>query len=111
MPDAAGTLKTAARFTTRLSRHTPTTLERAPREWDTESCGPTPVAASDNTEATIPTEEQERLLRRMDEVRAVLRDSTSLDLIETLLEVLADCEQRLRLVEGDDAVTPELAST
>ena len=71
--------------------------------WDTVSRGPTPVAASKITEAIIATEEHERLVRRMDDVRSMLRDSTSLDLVETLLQVLADLEQRMGWAEGEAA--------
>lgn len=48
----------------------------------------------------IPTE-QARLLGRMDVIRSMLRDANSLEVIETLLLVLADCEQRLSWVEGE----------
>jgi hypothetical protein len=46
----------------------------------------------------------------MDDVRSMVRDAKSLDVVETLLQVLADLEQRVAWVEGEDAVTPEPAS-
>ena len=54
---------------------------------------------------TIITSEKERLLARMDDIRSMLRDSKSLDVIEMLLQALADCEQRLAWAEGETAVT------
>jgi hypothetical protein len=62
-----------------------------------------------NAEA-ISSAEEARLLARMDYIRSMLRDATSLDVIETLLQALADLEQRLAWVEGE-AVTSEPAST
>jgi hypothetical protein len=59
-------------------------------------------------EAIIPSEEQERLLRRIEDIRSMLRDCKSLDVVETLLLALADCEQRLAWVEGE-AVTAQPA--
>ncbi|HUQ22415.1 MAG TPA: hypothetical protein VM049_05310 [Gaiellaceae bacterium] len=43
----------------------------------------------------------------MDEIRSMLRDTNSLDVIETLLQALADCEQRLRWVEGEESISSE----
>jgi hypothetical protein len=59
-------------------------------------------------EATI-TPERERLITRIEDIRSMLRDSHSLDVIETLLLALADCEQRVAWIDGEDAVTPEPA--
>jgi len=36
----------------------------------------------------------------MDEIRATLRGTKSLDVIEALLQALADCEQRLAELDG-----------
>ena len=49
----------------------------------------------------IPTE-QARLLGRMDDIRSMLRDAKPLDVVETLRSMLADCEQRLIWVEGEN---------
>jgi hypothetical protein len=40
----------------------------------------------------------------------MLRDAKSLDVIETLVLALADCEQRVAWIDGEDAVTPEPTS-
>ena len=37
----------------------------------------------------------------------MLRDAKSLDVIETLLLTLADCEQRVAWIDGENAVTVE----
>lgn len=62
-----------------------------------------------NTEAFSSAEEA-RLLGRMEYVRSMLRDAKSLDVIETLLQVLADLEQRLAWVDTE-SVTSEPSST
>jgi hypothetical protein len=41
----------------------------------------------------------------MDDIRSMLRDSKSLDVVEMLLQALADCEQRLAWAEGETALT------
>jgi hypothetical protein len=46
----------------------------------------------------------------MEYVRSMLRDAKSLDVIETLLQVLADLEQRLAWVDTE-SVTSEPSST
>ena len=58
----------------------------------------------------IITSEKEQLVARIDDIRSMLRDAHSLDVIETLLLALADCEQRVAWIDGEDAVTPEPAS-
>ena len=58
----------------------------------------------------IVTSERERLVRRIEDIRSMLRDAKSLDVIEMLLLTLADCEQRVAWIDGEDAVTPEPAS-
>ena len=74
--------------------------------WNTGEAARVPVAASDNTEANIPTE-RDRVLRRIDEIRSTLRATNSLDVIEALLQALADCEQRLAELDGrPDGATP-----
>jgi len=51
----------------------------------------------------------------MDDIRSMLRDARSLDVIETLVLALADLEQRLKWVEGeranDDGAAPERPTT
>ena len=54
--------------------------------------------------------ERERLVGRMEDIRSMLRDSKSLDVIEMLLLALADCEQRLAWIDGEVPVTAEPAS-
>jgi hypothetical protein len=61
-------------------------------------------------EATISTE-KERLLLRIDDIRSMLRDAKSLDVIETLVLALADCEQRVAWIDGEHAITSDPAST
>jgi hypothetical protein len=56
----------------------------------------------------IITTERERLVTRIEDIRSMLRDSTSLDVIETLVLALADLEQRVAWIDGE--VTPEPAS-
>ena len=46
----------------------------------------------------------------MEDIRSMLRDSKSLDVIEMLLLALADCEQRLAWIDGEAAVTVQPAS-
>jgi hypothetical protein len=58
----------------------------------------------------IITSEKERLVARIDDIRSMLRDAKSLDVIEMLLLALADCEQRVAWIDGEDAVTVEPAS-
>lgn len=69
---------------------------------------PGPTQAAKDTSGlrrTNITSETERLLARMDDIRSMLRDSKSLDVVEMLLQALADCEQRLAWAEGESAVT------
>ena len=51
----------------------------------------------------------------MDDIRSMLRDARSLDVIETLVLALADLEQRPKWVEGeranDDGAAPERPTT
>ena len=58
-------------------------------------------------EASIATE-KEKLLTRMEDIRSMIRDANSLDVIETLLLALADCEQRVAWIDGE--ITPDPAS-
>jgi DNA-binding winged helix-turn-helix (wHTH) protein len=52
--------------------------------------------------------ERERLVARIEDIRSMLRDANSLDVIETLVLALADLEQRVAWIDGE--VTPEPAS-
>ena len=53
--------------------------------------------------------EREKLVGRIEDIRSMLRDCNSLDVIETLVLALADCEQRVAWIDGE--VTPEPVST
>jgi hypothetical protein len=44
----------------------------------------------------------------MEDIRSMIRDANSLDVIETLLLALADCEQRVAWIDGE--ITPDPAS-
>ena len=56
----------------------------------------------------IITKEKERLLARIADIRSMLRDTKSLDVIETLQLALADLEQRVAWIDGE--ITPEPAT-
>jgi hypothetical protein len=78
------------------------------RDQDMERPRPDPCRHLAQHGGDIPTDEQDRLVRRIEDIRSMLRDSESLDMIETLLLALADCEQRLAWANSED-VTPDPA--
>ena len=50
------------------------------------------------------TAEKERLLARIQDIRSMMRDAKSLDVIEMLVLALADCEQRVAWIDGEFGV-------
>lgn len=57
----------------------------------------------------MPKAERDRLLTRIAELQAALRDARSADLRATVRHAIADCEQRLAELEPRHAARAELA--